>query len=302
MNLWFALSLLVPIAWGVANVLDAASRRNFIKSDSALTWFLTVTRLPVIAAIVLFAGFHPAETPAMLFMLLAGILWMVPFILYYKAMEFEEPSIVILILQTMPVFIYFIAYALLGETLTQPQWIGFIVLLLGGFLAAIKRLRKTWHVSKALWIMLLASIFWSFSDVLFKKYAADFSTFWDALTVYLFGGVIAGMAMMAHSRDRAQLVKYFAALSLRGWSFIITTQIIGLGGTIALTYAFVLGKVSLTSVVRGLQPLVAFGAGIALSRFLPEVRPESMDRASLALKTLAFILTLAGMVLLYYFT
>jgi drug/metabolite transporter (DMT)-like permease len=299
MNLWFILSLLVPVAWGFANVLDAVSRRHFIKNDTALTWFLAVTRLPVIAGIVLFAGFHPAETSVTLFMFFAGILWMVPFILYYRAMEFEEPSIVILILQTMPVFIYFIAYAMLGETLTQGQWMGFVVLLLGGFLAAIKRLEGMWHVSKALWIMLLASIFWSFSDVLFKKYSADFLTFWDALAVYLAGGAFAGIAMMARSRDRAQLVKHFAALSPRGWSFIIITQIIGLGGTIALTYAFVLGKVSLTSVVSGIQPLVVFGAGFMLSRFLPEVKPESTDRTSLTFKTIAFFLTLGGLVLLY---
>lgn len=300
MNAWFILSLSVPIFWGFANVLDSASRRHFIKNDQALTWFLTVTRLPVIAAIVLFAGFHPAETPAMLFMLLAGILWMVPFILYYKAMEFEEPSIVILILQTMPVFIYFIAYALLGETLTSLQWIGFAVLLLGGFLAAIKRLHGIWHMSRAFWIMIIASVLWSFSDVLFKKYAAAFPAFWDALSVYLFGGVIAGIAMMARSRTRAELFRNFTALSGRGWIFIIVTQIIGLSGTIALTYAFILGKVSLTSVVSGIQPLVAFAAGIMLSRFLPEVKAENSDRTSLTLKTLAFILTLTGLALLYY--
>lgn len=300
MNLWFTLSLFVPIAWGFANVLDSASRRHFIKSDKALTWFLTITRLPAIAAIVLFAGFRPAETPAMLWMLLAGILWMAPFILYYKAMEFEEPSIVILILQTMPVFIYFIAYALLGETLTSTQWIGFVVLLFGGFLAAIKRRTGIWHLSKALWIMLVASILWAFSDVLFKKYAAAFPTFWDAFAVYLFGGVIAGIAMMACSRERAELGKHFSTLSGRGWIFIIVTQIIGLGGTIALAYAFILGKVSLTSVMSGIQPLVAFGVGIFLSRFLPEVKPENSDRTSLTLKTLAFILTLAGLALLYY--
>lgn len=301
MNLWFILSLFVPVAWGFANVLDSASRRHFIKNDQALTWFLTITRLPMIAAIVLFAGFHPAKTPAMLFMLLAGILWMAPFILYYKALEFEEPSIVILILQTMPVFIYLIAYVLLGETLTQLQWIGFAVLLFGGFLAAMKRRSGIWHMSRAFWIMIFASLLWSFSDVLFKKYAAAFPTFWDAFAVYLFGGVIAGIAMMARSHGRAELAKHFAALSPRGWSFIVTTQIIGLGGTIGLTYAFVLGKVSLTSVMSGIQPLVAFGAGIILSRFLPEVRPESTDHTSLTLKTLAFMLTLAGLLLLYYY-
>lgn len=302
MNLWFLLSFSVPIFWGFANVLDAASRRHFMKSDQALTWFLTVTRLPVIAAIVLFAGFHPAETPATLFMLLSGILWMVPFIFYYRAMEFEEPSIVILILQTMPVFIYLIAYVLLGETLTSAQWIGFTVLLLGGFLAAIKRRSGIWHMSRAFWIMIFASLLWSFSDVLFKKYAAAFPTFWDALAVYLFGGVIAGIAMMARSRDRAELAKHFAALSPRGWSFIIVTQIIGLSGTVALAYAFLLGKVSLTSVVIGIQPLVVFGAGIVLSRFLPEVKPESTDRISLTFKTLAFMLTIAGLILLYIYS
>lgn len=302
MNLWFLLSLFVPVAWGFANVLDAASRRYFMKSDKALTWFLTITRLPVIAAIVIFAGFHPAETPATLWMLLAGILWMAPFVLYYQAMEFEEPSIVILILQTMPVFIYLIAYVLLGETLTSTQWIGFAVLLLGGFLAAIKRLNGIWHMSRAFWIMIFASVLWSFSDVLFKKYSAAFPTFWDALAVYLFGGAIAGIIMMARSRDRAELVKQFAALSPRGWTFIITTQIIGLGGTIALTYAFILGKVSLTSVMSGMQPLVAFGAGMLLSRFLSEIKPESTDRVSLTFKTLAFILTIAGLLLLYIYS
>lgn len=302
MNSWLFFSLLPPIFWGCANVLDSVTRRRFVTNDLALTWFISVTRLPVILILVALYGLPVATPSALFFMFLSGVLWMLPFVLYYKAMEFEEPSVVILILQIMPVFIYIIAYFLLGEKLTPFQWGGFALLLIGGLLAALKRMKNTWRVSKALWIMIAAGLLWAFADVLFKQYAVAFKTFWDAMTVYLFGGFVGGVAMTEIAgRGIRHYALFFRRLSARAWKFIIITQIIGFAGTIALAYAVTLGKVSLTSVIGGIQPLLVFAFAIPLSKFIPEVSPENNDKSSLALKGAAFILTIGGLLFLYYY-
>src|SRR3989338_9216475 len=115
---WIVFAVLAPILWGVSNVIDVGVRRHYVKSDTAMMWFLAITRLPIIIVFLILFGIEVPSYKDVIFMLVGGIIWISPFFMYYKAIEFEEPSRVVLLMQMTPIFIMAIAFFMLGEVLT----------------------------------------------------------------------------------------------------------------------------------------------------------------------------------------
>lgn len=297
MTYWLFFALITPLLWGFANVMDCVIRRHFVKDDMAATWFLSITRLPVIIAIFLIAGFKmPKEIVPVLFMIFGGMLWMFPYVLYYKAIEFEEPSRVILLMQLTPVFTIILAFLGIKEILTITQSLAFILLFLGGSLAAIKRLQTgNWHLSRACWMIIFSSLLWAAADVIFKKFEPQFFSFWDAFAFYLIGGFLFAVFMFLIPSGRKNLTKHFFSLPGRVWKLLFINQVAGLTGSLTFVYALTLGKASLTTVFIGIQPLFVFVLGFLLKRFVPEIQYEDLNKKSLLLKASSFILIIIGL-------
>ncbi|KKU80570.1 MAG: Conserved hypothetical membrane protein, DUF6 family [Candidatus Peregrinibacteria bacterium GW2011_GWA2_47_7] len=299
MNVWLVFALLSPICWGFSNALDGAVRRHFVKNDYATTWFLGITRLPVLVVLALFLkDFHVPGAIEVMGMLAAGFLWIFPFILYYRSIEFEETSLVVILLQLLPIFSVLVAYTVLGETLTKLQLIAFMLLFIGGLCASVKSLQGRFHLSKALPLMLIASLLWATSDVIYKKYAPAFGDFWNSFFWYLVGGFVFAACFILFQKGRRIVVENFSRLSRRGWIIFSIDQLIGITGSLFMAYALNFGKVSLTVVIMGIQPLVAFAATFLLRPIINEIPAEDVGTSSLVKKTVALVFILAGLLLL----
>ena len=299
MSTWLIFSILAPCLWGLSNVIDGAVRRHYVKHDMAMTWFLSATRLPVI--IVFFLVFSvkiPANTSNLLFMLLGGILWIFPFVFYYKAVEFEEISRIALLGQMTPIFVALISYFALNEVLTLNQWLAFILILTAGTIASLNKTEGKWRFSKAFWLLMLATFMWASSDVIFKKFEPGFNGFFSAFFFYFCGSFLLAIFMPLMKKSRAVLAKYFLKKDSKMWTLLILDQIFGISGSMAFAYALTLGKASLTAVFIGTQPLFAFIFGLILIRFVPEVTRESVSRRSLVIKGISFVLIIIGLVAL----
>jgi drug/metabolite transporter (DMT)-like permease len=300
MNNWLFFALLAPFLWGMANVIDGALRRHFVRSDMALTWMMAFLRLPFVIAFFLAFGIEIPSISVILFMFLAGILWTFPFIFYYKAIEAEDPSRIALLLQLTPLFTLLIAFFAIQETLTANQGIAFILLVIGGAVAATKRLKGAWRLSKAFFLMVLATFLWASSDVLFKKFELSFSSFLTAFAIYFFGSFLVSAILMSYPHGRQKILKHFTKLPVRAWLMIVSTAVVGVGGSMTFAYALTLGKASLTSVIIGIQPLFVLGLGLLLAPFIREIRKEDLSKRALLLKGISFILILIGLVFLEF--
>lgn len=296
MSPWLLFAALAPFCWGTANVLDSAVRRRFIKNDYAMVWIFGMARLVFIVPILLFMGDLQAVAKTdLFFMLLAGFLWLVPFVFYYKAIEFEELSRVVILLQMLPLCIPLVAYVVIGETLNPMQWIAFAFLLSGGVLASVKAIGGKFRLSRALPMMFFACILWALSDVLFKKYAGAFGTFWNAFLWYLAGGLVFSVPFFFVRKGREFIQKHFSNLPRRVWWFFGFDLLIGMSGSLAMTYALTMGTVSLTAVLMGIQPLIAFGMSFLLRPFIPEIEPEDTATGVLVKKGLSLALIITGL-------
>ena len=298
MNTWLIFALLAPVLWGFSNVLDCAIRREFVKNDTAITFFLAATRLPILIVFFIIIGFEIPPINAVFFILLGGMMWMSPYILYYKAIEFEEPSRVVLVMQTAPIFVLSISFFAIGETLAFYQLLAFILIIIGGILASIKKLEGIWRFSRAFWMLILATFLWAVSDVIFKKFEPEFNGFLSALTFYFLGSFLTAPLMLAIPTAREKILKSFSGLPSRAWTLLIIDQILGISGSFAFAYALTLGKASLTSAIISIQPLIVILFSLLLSRFIKEVTAEDLSKTTLIFKGASLLFIVSVLVIL----
>ena len=275
---WLFFALLGPSLWALGNVLDGALRRKFIPDDLTLTWVMAAIRLPVALALLFFTHVLVAGTAPFLFLLLSGFLLTAPLWFYYKALKGEEVSRVVVMVQTVPIFNLIISHFTLNERLTWVQGGAFALLMFAGIIAAIKPSEgHRFRLSPALFLVLFASLLWAVSDVLFKAYSSSYSGYWDAFAAYLLGSSILALIALK-PRGAHSPIKTIRALSSRGWIFVLISCASGTVGSVAFTYALTLGKVSLTSVMMGVQPLVALILGLAFFPIIPELTREDISK------------------------
>lgn len=296
--MWLFFAILSPICWAFCNPLDSGLRRYFIKNDLVLTCLSALARLPVVVVLLFLFREDLVLGWPFFGMLLSGVLWTLPFIFYYKSLECEETSRVVLILQFMPVFVLSLAAILIKETLNLSQFIAFVLILSGSILAAFKKIETKWHFSKVFFFMVLAALMWALADVLFKKFAVYFPNFWSAFAVDIFGSSLPAFFLFLIPRYRKFIVE-MKNMPMRGWKFFIVSVTFGTFGSLTFAYALTIGKAALTSVISGIQPLFALFFGCFLARFFREIPGESLLKVDLITKALSFVLMFSGLVYLY---
>lgn len=300
MSSWLLFSILAPLFWGLSNPLDAAVRRCYIKNDFVLTWLLVLMRLFLAVILFLVWGTDFIWGWNTFILMIAGFLWTLPFLFYFKALEFEETSRVVLFIQMGPIAVFLLAWLIMGETLTLSQFVAFLLILFGGTLAAFKKVNKKWHFSKAFLLLIVASLMWALSDVLFKYLEPFFGTFKNAFVIYFFGGGLPALFVVFFPQKLKLIKKHMTGLGFRAWSILSVTFVSGILGSVAVAYALTLGKASLTTVFAGLQPLFAFIFGVIFVSFIKEIPKESMTRSDIIFKALSLVFILAGLIYLNY--
>lgn len=299
---WLFFTLISPFLWAFTNILDSSIRRRFIKNDYFMMWTSAILRLPVFLFLILIFGFEFPGWWSGIGMLFAGVLWTAMFVPYLKALKFEEPSRVALFLQMISIFSLILAYFLLRESLTAQQLLAFILIFTGGVLAAIKYLENMWHFSKAFWLILIASFFWSTADVLFKLFSYDFSSFMNAFTLFLFGSFLTGFVTLLIPNLRREIFSFkIVNIPIKGWLMQCTSILVGIIGSMTFAYALTLGKVALTSVLVQTQPFFVFFLTLILAHFFTDIDKEDVTLKALLFKGISFFVIMLGLVLLYLY-
>jgi len=295
--MWLFFAVMAPFFWGMANPVDAALRRNWLKDDLVMTGFFALTKLPVALGLIVVFGQGIVFGWPVFWMFCQGVIWMLAFVFYYRAMQIEEVSRVVLLLQFQPIMMLILGRIFLGENLAGIQFVAFALILFGSVLAALKKNQAKWHFSNAFLLVLIADLMWSVADIFFKRYQVFFPNFWSAFGVDLLGSSLLGALLFFIPKYKTLLSGF--KLSKMAWGLIFFSSLFGTLGSLVFAYALTLGNVALTSVIIGLQPLFALMSGISLNWFIKEVPKESIRGVDLLIKGVSFALIFWGLIVLY---
>jgi drug/metabolite transporter (DMT)-like permease len=208
-------------------------------------------------------------------------------LLYFKAVSDEDSSLIIILSQLHPAIVLLLAWIFLNEALAGSQILGFILILvpaialsIDGDTDLIKSQRK---LSPAFWSILGAGLLWSVAVIIFKPISQDFSLI--ALAAIeswgiAFGGFILYLAIPKMRRAFHKDIRRANKALL----VVLFNESISIVAKLLSFLAFSLGPVALVSVLGTTQIFIGIFLGLFLTKYIPSVFSETLDRSRLSSK------------------
>lgn len=306
---WFLIALIPPILWSIVNHVDKYILSRHFKGSSLGGIFLFSSLFSVIVLLVI-TPFLPSSIfnipySHILLLIVVGVMNACAFFLYLKAINEEEASIVVPLLQMIPVFGYLLGYPILGEVLSSQQILAAIIIIIGVSILSIDFDidNNKFSIKKRILILVGGSSFlFALHDVLFKTVTTEnsflVSAFWQNLGLVIIGSLV----FTFHKKYRKQFIDIFTVNNTKALSLNIISEVLYTIGSLANSFATLLAPVALVLIISSYQPLFVFVIGTLLTMFLPVISSERIALKHLLQKILSIIIIIIGSYLLYSFS
>ena len=229
----------------------------------------------------------------------AGISLSLGVILYYKAVQCEEISRVLVLWQLIPIFVLVLSFLFLGERLTANNFIGFGMLLSAGFLISFKKINKKFGFSKAFFYMLGSAVLIS-SHYVVAKHIYSVTGFWSAFMWIRLASSSSVLVLLLPS-VRKEFAQSFNKAPLKIKSLLGTKMLIDFSAFIVLGYSTVYGPISLISALgSSAAPIFIFIIASIFSIYFPKILKENIHIKNILAKVIAIALTIIGIMFINF--
>lgn len=295
---WIFFSLGAPALYAVSNFFDKFLVEKRIRTLIVLPMLSGAVAFVLGAVIFAVRGFPLLPLPQALAVLAAGATATLALVPYYKAMLLDDPSRIIPLYESRPIFVLILAYIFLGEVLHENQLLAFLLILIGGIILSVEKIdQETFRLRKAVGWVLFASFIFSFPSILFK-YVAIQQNFWDSLAYEFMGSGLGVLALLLFQRNRKAATEEGARVGANLWAILITNELIYAAGLVSAFYAVSLASPALVAVLGGTQPFFVLIFGLILSVWFPHVVKEDIRGSTIIQKVVAIAIIFAGVMFL----
>ena len=255
--------------------------------------------------------------------LLAGVLFLVTLVFWYKALHQSEATRVVPIVGALiPIFSYLFSFIFLGEALSERQFLAFIILIMGGILISVKQTRFYYfkevsesfrhifgnvlggihaHYRSTQRLIInstISALFFAVYYVLIK-YIYSLQPFiggfvWSRMGTFL--GII--MILLVPSWRKLIIKSQRGAKTPKNLAFFLTIRILAALAFIMLNWAISLGSVSLINSLQGTQYVFLFLLIFFLSVKYPKILKEELGGGVMLQKVIGIILISTGLYML----
>lgn len=298
-------AIFASFLWSVTNHIDKFMITGIEESKNSIRILLVFSTF--VAGIVLtpiwliLSHFTVSISFVSLFSVLsASLIYIIATVFYFKAIEKNDASLVVVMFQMIPVFSYILALILFKENLTIRQIVGSIIIILSAIIISFdfneKNNRKKF---KALLLMILSSLCYSIYFILFDIGIRN-SAYYSCAFWYQIGFLIMGIVLLLLRSFRIPFVN---AIKKNGKRYLIlntTNEVINLIANLLVNYANLLIPVALVNVLSGFQGAFAFILGIIGTLLLPKYIKEDLSKRVVIQKIVCIILGIIGLIILVY--
>lgn len=299
--LWIFLALLAHMANGAVFIVDKSLLAGRSALSRPLQYALYSAALAVCAVVLLpFASI--VVTPFVIFWaVIAGFIHIIALYVFFVAMRFGEPSRIVPITgSAVPLFTILFAVIFLGEVFTFWQYVGILLLIVGG---AFLSIRRTTYLLLPVLAGVLFAAYFVITKHMYTNAEAQF------LSVFIATRVIEGvMALCAiavvvplsqNGRGSIALAGGVRGKGARGSSFIFfLNKVLAAGAFLLQSYAISLGSVSIVNALQGVQFVIVFLLAMLFSTTFPKIFTEDMGASAILQKTVGIICMSIGITLI----
>lgn len=305
MEIWAIYAIGASFLWALVNVADKYLVSKYAadtESSGALVLFSSLIGVFIAAGIGTFvSGVWGTPFYDKLLLMLSGAMSVVWIIFYLRSLEIEDVSMVVPWFLTAPIFGYIFGFLFLGETLTNFQKIGSLIVLLGLALLNVDLSAKNKFRlnSRVTLYMTIACIIVSLQGIVFKYVTVvdDFwkSSFWEYAGLGL-TGVLVYIFVHSYRKQFNHLLKNGGKLIT---SLNISSELVSVGGNLMSGFALLLAPVTLVYLFGSFQPAFVLMLTVLGTIFFPGVVKENIDKRVLAPKAFAILVTIVGSYILF---
>lgn len=298
MGIFFA--ILSPAIFGINNYIDKFLLSKHNISPTVITIYGGIFAFITGLIILYLTGYYPVDIKTVVIILASGFLTSIYLLPYYKALDIDETSYVIPILQTYPIFVLVLSFIFLGESLSLKQYLGSIVLILGACLLSVEKTKgKLFSWRKASSFALLSGFLFSLAQVLYKFGVTEIP-FWNTLPYEGFGIALGALAIGLYKGNFKKLKKETRKFPKKVYLFMGVNEFGYLIARYTGYFAISLVSVSLVSVLAGFQPLFVLLYGVILSLWLPKILKEVVTKKALTKKLASILFIFIGLYLIFF--
>ena len=164
---WLIFAILAYLLWTSCNLISKVLLTKHIKNIFVYAIFMGfIGLLPLL--LIPFKGLTIPNIWLLILSLVTGMLYIYALMPYFKALSIEEVSRVIPLWRFKPLFVLTFSFVFIGERLGFYELIAFFLLLFGGFLISVKKIKDSFKISKAFYFMLFSSFLFGIYHTLTK--------------------------------------------------------------------------------------------------------------------------------------
>ncbi|MFA5136489.1 MAG: EamA family transporter [Patescibacteria group bacterium] len=293
--MWIIMALLSPAVFTVSNFIDKYLLSKSFKDYRALPIFTALVGFFFGSFFWILSGFPLLSFWDGFLVLVTGILTIWSLIIYFKALDHEETSIVIFLFQIIPILSLVLALIFLDERLNLKQSIGFILVIVSTMLIAAKKGKKKFRISRSFFLILLYDLIWAVIAILMKfiMHTVSFSH----VVSYESFGIGAGGIMIYVMLPAVRYAFHKSLKNIRKKTIgiIIINEIVFIIAKSVNYYAFFLGPVALVSVIGNTQVFFGIAFGTVLTIFFPRIFRENISKEGLKIKLIGALLLFIGL-------
>jgi len=292
-------SILSPAIYGINNFIDKLILEKYLISPIVITVYSGLSGFLAGLFVLFFSGFYSSDYKSIAIILASGFLGNIYLIPYFKALSKEETSRVIPLFQLVPFFVLTLSFFLLGEKLTQKQYLGCIAIICSSFFLTVQKSNiNIIKLCPAFWYMLLSSFLFAISIVLYK-FGVQEIPFWNTLPYEGFGMALGALSILLYRNNgkifRNETKKFpkkiFAWMSLNEGVFVLSRY--------TTYFALSLVAASIVNVLGGFQPLFVLIYGIVLSLWFPQIIKEIITKETIGIKLASIAGIFIGLSLIF---
>ncbi len=293
--MWILFALLSPAVYTITNFVDKYLLSNKVKDYNALPIYTAGVSFIFGLIWWLFAGMPILPIKDAGIIIITGIITIFSIYVYFKALSIQETSMVILFFQLSPIFTLILSMIFLNEIITLKQYLGFGLILGGTSILALPNKKTNWTIPKGFWLILVYDLMFALISIILK-YSTYESSFSQIIFYESFGMGMGGLIMYllvptvrkAFNKSRKKLFKY--ALPI-----IVVNEIVFIIAKSLGYYAFVIGPVTLVSVIANVHVFFGLLFGYGLTMIMPKFFHEDISTEKMALKIGAAIFMFIGL-------
>lgn len=255
--------------------------------------------------------------------LLAGLLFLITLLFWYKALHQSEATRVVPIVGALiPVFSYLFSFIFLGEVLGERQLLSFIILIMGGILISVKQTRfyyfkEVWESFRGIFGNILGGIHARYRPtqrlILNSLISALFFAVYYVLIKYIYlnqpfiGGFVwsrmgtfLGVVMILFVPSWRKLIikSQRGAKTPKNLAFFLSIRILAALAFIMLNWAISMGSVALINSLQGTQYIFLILLVLFLSARYPRILKEELGGGVMLQKVIGIILVSTGLYML----